>query len=92
MIYSSQQCSHGFEGELIENKLYQSADDVVDCHRDHDDTQSSVKGSTTEPYYKNLQTKLESDEDPYSYASHFWRNSKEQQVGTHYHGKYELKN
>lgn len=51
MIYSLQQCSHGFEGELIENKRYQIADDVVDCHRDHDDKQSSVKGSTTEPHY-----------------------------------------
>lgn len=71
MTYSSQKCSSEFKGELIENTLYQSADDVVDCQRDHDDTQSSVKGSPTEPYYKNLQTKLKSDEDPYSYASHF---------------------
>lgn len=57
MTYSSQKCSSEFKGELIENTLYQSADDVVDCQRDHDDTQSSVKGSLTEPYYKNLQTK-----------------------------------
>lgn len=69
--YITNNSHHEFKGELIENKLYQSADDVADSHSDHHDTESSVKGSPAEPYYKNLQTKLETEEDFYSYASHF---------------------
>lgn len=69
--YFTNNFHHEFKGELIENKLYQSADDVVDSHRDHHDTESSVKGSPAESYYKNIQTKLETEEDFYSYASYF---------------------
>lgn len=61
--YITNNFHHEFKGELIENKLYQSADDVVDSHSDHHDTESSVNGSPAEPYYKNLQTKLETEEN-----------------------------
>lgn len=50
--YITNNFHHEFKGELIENKLYQSADDVVDSHSDHHDTESSVNGSPAEPYYK----------------------------------------
>lgn len=51
MSYITKHFNNEFKGELIENKLlnYQSADNSFDSHRDHDDTQSSVKGCLTEP-------------------------------------------
>lgn len=73
MSYITKHFINEFKGELIENKLlnYQSADDAFDSNRDHDERQSSVKVHIQNHVKINLQTKLESEEDPFSYAKFF---------------------
>lgn len=63
----------GFKGEMINNDLYKSADDVIGCQKDEDVIQSSLKRYPAAPYYnlKMTYSKLEPEEDPYSYASKF---------------------
>lgn len=63
----------GFKGEMINNDLYKSADDVIGCQKDDDVIQSSLKRYPAAPYYnlKMTYSKLEPEKDPYSYASKF---------------------
>lgn len=63
----------GFKGEMINNELYKSADEVIDCQKDEDVTQSSLESYSAAPYYnlKMTYSKLEPEEDLYSYASKF---------------------
>lgn len=63
----------GFKGEMINNELYKSADEVIDCQKDEDVTQSSLESYSAAPYYnlKMTYSKLEPNEDLYSYASKF---------------------
>lgn len=63
----------GFKGEMIKNELYKSADEVIDWQKDEDVTQSSLERHSAAPYYnlKMAYSKLEPEEDLYSYASKF---------------------
>lgn len=74
MTYSvnHQGCNCGFKGEMINNELYKSADDVIDFQKDEDVTQS-LESYSAAPYYnlKMTYSKLEPEDDPYSYASKF---------------------
>lgn len=59
-----------FKGELIENELYQSADNAIDSTDNKDNTQISMCVSLEAPYCKDLtQTEQELEQDQYSYAS-----------------------
>lgn len=62
-----------FKGEMINNEFYKSADDVTECQNDEDVTQSSLESYSAAPYYnlKMPYSKLEPEEDLYSYASKF---------------------
>lgn len=55
---------------MIENELYKSADDVLDCDSNGDNTKASLDDLSTAPYSKEKtekQVKVEQDE--YSYQS-----------------------
>lgn len=59
----------GFKGELIENELYQSADNVTDCKNDKDTVRDTLEYSITVPCFgEKTPIKLEID-DQYSYPS-----------------------
>ncbi|XP_065928005.1 uncharacterized protein [Magallana gigas] len=62
----------GFKGEMNTNEFYKSADDVTEC-QNGDVTQSSLESYSAAPYYnlKMTYSKLEPEEDLYSYASKF---------------------
>lgn len=61
----------GFKGEMMNNEFYKSADDVTECQNDEDVTQSSLERHSAAPYYNLAYSKLEPEEDLYSYASKF---------------------
>lgn len=57
-----------FKGEMIENELYNSADDVLDCDSNADSTQAVVGAFSAAPYSKEkTEEQLKVGEDEYSY-------------------------
>lgn len=65
----SQDMHSGFKGELIENELYQSADNVIDCKNKKDTVRDVLEDSITAPRFREkTPIKLEI-EDQYSYPS-----------------------
>ncbi|XP_065928194.1 uncharacterized protein [Magallana gigas] len=68
-IIKSQNLHSGFKGELIENELYQSADNVIDCKNNKDTVCDILEDSITAPRFREkTQIQLEI-EDQYSYPS-----------------------
>lgn len=65
----SQDMHSGFKGELIENELYQSADNVIDCKNNKDTVRDILEDSITDPCFREkTPIKLEI-EDQNSYQS-----------------------
>lgn len=59
-----------FQGELIENELYKSADDMLDSNGDT--TQAASDKFSTTPYSKEkIKNQVKVDQDEYSYPSKF---------------------
>lgn len=66
----SHDMSSGFKGELIENELYQIADNVIDCKNDNDTYHDILEHSITAPYFREkTPIKLEIEDTQYSYPS-----------------------
>lgn len=63
----NQDMHSGFKGELIENELYQSADNVIDCKNNKDTVRDILEDSITAPCFKE-KTPINL-EDQYSYPS-----------------------
>lgn len=61
---------HSFKGELIENELYQSADNSNDSTGNVVNTKINISVSSKAPYCKDqTQTQQESEQNQYSYPS-----------------------
>lgn len=61
---------HSFKGELIENELYQSADNVIDSTGNKDNTTITSSVFSKAPYCKDLTyTEHELEQNQYSYPS-----------------------
>lgn len=61
---------HSFKGELIENELYQSADNAIDSTGNTDNAEINMSDSSKAPYCIGLtQTEQELKQDQYSYPS-----------------------
>lgn len=59
-----------FKGEMIENELYKSADDVLDWDVNADNTRAKENGCPSAPYFKEKSRKqVIVDQDEYSYPS-----------------------
>lgn len=59
-----------FQGEMIENELYKSADDVFDRDSNGDNTQAALDDFSTAPYSKEKnKNQIKVDQDEYSYPS-----------------------
>lgn len=59
-----------FQGEMIENELYKSADDMLDSNGDT--TQAASDKFSTAPYSKEkIKNQVKVDKDEYSYPSKF---------------------
>lgn len=57
-----------FKGEMIENKLYRCADDVLDCDSNGDYTESMMGDfSAGRSLKEKTRTQLKVDQDEYSY-------------------------
>lgn len=59
-----------FQGEMIENELYKSADNMLDSNGDS--TQAASDNFSTAPYSKEkIKNQVKVDQDEYSYPSKF---------------------
>lgn len=59
-----------FQGDMIENELYKSADDVLDRDSIGDTTQAALDDFSTAPYSKQkIENQVNVDQDEYSYPS-----------------------
>lgn len=59
-----------FQGEMIENELYKSADDVLDRDNNGDTTQAASDDYSTAPYSKEKnKNQMKVEQEEYSYPS-----------------------
>lgn len=68
-IIKSQNLHSGFKGELIENELYQSADNVIDCKSNMDTVCDILEDSNTAPCFREKTPIQLEIEDQYSYPT-----------------------
>lgn len=74
----SQDMHSGFKGELIENELYQSADNVIDCKNNKDTVCDILEDSITAPRFREKTPIQLEIEDQYSYPSKWTKQFKTQ--------------
>lgn len=74
-----------FKGDMIENELYRSADDVLDCDSNGDHTEAMMGDfSAARSLKEKTRTQLKVDQDEYSYPCKL-SNCKEERLNVAFH-------